>query len=118
MKLISAIFIIVFVSSVSAFAEPIRHNLIFFIADGLRPGMVMPEIAPTLARLMSQGVRFTNTHSMFPTFTTPNASAMATGHRLGDTGDFSNTIDAGFQVPGAGDSFNAIFRKRSRSWRC
>ncbi|GDX38832.1 nucleotide pyrophosphatase [Methylocystaceae bacterium] len=104
MKLISAIFIIVFVSSVSAFAEPIRHNLIFFIADGLRPGMVMPETAATLARLMSQGVRFTNTHSMFPTFTTPNASAMATGHRLGDTGDFSNTIDAGFQVPGAGDS--------------
>lgn len=66
--------------------------------------MVMPETAATLARLMSQGVRFTNTHSMFPTFTTPNASAMATGHRLGDTGDFSNTIDAGFQVPGAGDS--------------
>ena len=29
---------------------------------------------------------------------------MATGHKLGDTGDFSNTIDAGFQVPGAGES--------------
>jgi Type I phosphodiesterase / nucleotide pyrophosphatase len=29
---------------------------------------------------------------------------MATGHLLGDTGDFSNTIYAGFQVPGAGDS--------------
>jgi hypothetical protein len=53
---------------------------------------------------MVEGVRFSNTHSMFPTFTTPNASAMATGHKLGDTGDFSNTIDAGFQVPGAGDS--------------
>src|SRR5262249_49753625 len=40
----------------------------------------------------------------FPTFTTPNASAMATGHYLGDTGDFSNTIYSGFPVPGAGDS--------------
>jgi hypothetical protein len=29
---------------------------------------------------------------------------MATGHLLGDTGDFSNNIYAGFQVPGAGDS--------------
>ena len=29
---------------------------------------------------------------------------MATGHKIGDTGDFSNTIDAGFRVPGAGDS--------------
>ena len=26
---------------------------------------------------------------------------MATGHMLGDTGDFSNTIYAGFAVPGA-----------------
>ena len=28
----------------------------------------------------------------------------ATGHMLGDTGDFSNTIDAGFEVPGAAGS--------------
>jgi hypothetical protein len=41
---------------------------------------------------------------MFPTFTTANAASMATGHKLGDTGDFSNTIDAGFPVPGSGDS--------------
>ena len=102
-RLFVSLFIIL-LSSISAFAETARHNLIFFIADGLRPGLVAPETAPTLAHLMAQGVRFSNTHSMFPTFTTPNASAMATGHKLGDTGDFSNTIDAGFQVPGAGDS--------------
>jgi hypothetical protein len=29
---------------------------------------------------------------------------MATGHMLGDTGDFSNTIYTGYPVPGAGDS--------------
>jgi hypothetical protein len=86
----------------SAHAEP--HNVLLFVADGLRPGMVTPQNAPTMAALMRQGVRFANTHSMFPTFTTANASAMATGHKLGDTGDFSNVIDAGFQVPGAGAS--------------
>lgn len=102
-RLFVSLFLIL-LTSISAFAETARHNLIFFIADGLRPGLVTPKTAPTLARLMAQGVRFSNTHSMFPTFTTPNASAMATGHKLGDTGDFSNTIDAGFQVPGAGDS--------------
>ncbi|MFM9152861.1 MAG: alkaline phosphatase family protein [Methylocystis sp.] len=102
-KVYIAIFLIL-ITSISACSEPLRHNLIIFIADGLRPGLVTPETAPTLARLMAEGVRFSNTHSMFPTFTTPNASAMATGHKLGDTGDFSNTIDAGFQVPGAGDS--------------
>ena len=40
-----------------------------------------------------------NSHSLFPTFTTPNASAIATGHLLGDTGDFGNTIYAGFPSP-------------------
>ncbi|HJS84235.1 MAG TPA: alkaline phosphatase family protein, partial [Acetobacteraceae bacterium] len=33
-----------------------------------------------------------------------NASAMATGHMLGDTGDFSNFIYAGFPVPSAANS--------------
>ncbi len=80
------------------------HNVILFVADGLRPGMVNAETAPTMQALMNRGVRFTNTHSLFPTFTTANASGMATGHMLGDTGDFSNTIYTGFQVPGAGDS--------------
>lgn len=80
------------------------HNVLLFVADGLRPGMVNQQDTPTMAALMSSGVRFANTHSMFPTFTTANASAMATGHKLGDTGDFSNTIDAGFEVPGAGKS--------------
>jgi arylsulfatase A-like enzyme len=87
-----------------AFAQSPPHNVILFVADGLRPGMVNDRTAPTLAALMRDGVRFTNTHSMFPTFTTANASALATGHMVGDTGDFSNTIDVGFAVPSAADS--------------
>jgi len=57
-----------------------------------------------MSALLQRGVRFTNTHSLFPTFTTPNAASMATGHLLGDNGDFGNTIYSAFQVPGAGDS--------------
>jgi hypothetical protein len=45
-----------------------------------------------------------NGHALFPTFTMANASGMATGHQLGDTGSFSNTIYTGFEVPGAGNS--------------
>jgi hypothetical protein len=89
----------------SAAAEPAQpRNVILFVADGLRPGMVTEKTAPTMAALLQHGVRFANSHSLFPTFTTPNASAMATGHYLGDTGDFSNTVYSGFPVPGAGDS--------------
>jgi predicted AlkP superfamily pyrophosphatase or phosphodiesterase len=80
------------------------HNVILFVADGLRPGIVNEQTAPTIAGLMKKGVHFTNTHAMFPTFTTPNAASLATGHKVGDTGNFGNTIDTGFPVPGAGNS--------------
>jgi arylsulfatase A-like enzyme len=90
-------------SAASAVAEQ-QHNVILFVPDGLRSLIVTPETAPAMAALRDHGVAFPNSHSLFPTFTTPNASAMATGHYLGDTGDFSNTIYSGYPVPGAGDS--------------
>jgi arylsulfatase A-like enzyme len=80
------------------------RNIVIFVADGLRPGSVTPEDAPTLYSIRENGVNFANSHSLFPTFTTPNASAIATGHYLGDTGDFSNTIYAGYPVSPAGSS--------------
>jgi hypothetical protein len=73
-------------------ARPQQRNVILFVVDGMRAGSVTAEAAPALARLRDQGVSFVNPHSLFPTFTTANASAFATGHYLGDTGDFSNTI--------------------------
>ncbi|GAC1544731.1 MAG: alkaline phosphatase family protein [Candidatus Velthaea sp.] len=77
------------------------HNVILFVPDGLRASIVDAEKAPEMAALRARGVNFTNSHSLFPTFTTPNASAMSTGHFLGDTGDFSNTIYAGYKVRAA-----------------
>ncbi len=81
----------------TAGAEP-PHNVILFVPDGLRALKVTPETAPTMAAIRDKGVNFKNPHSLFPTFTTANASAMATGHYLGDTGDFSNTIYTGYPV--------------------
>jgi hypothetical protein len=96
--------IALFAPAASAVAQPRPHNVVLFVADGLRPGMVNEQTAPAMSALLARGVRFTNTHSLFPTFTTANASGMATGHLLGDTGDFSNNIYTGYPVPGAGDS--------------
>src|ERR1700723_4366515 len=84
------------------------RNLILFVPDGLRGRIVTPQTAPAMAEVRDKGVNFRNSHSLFPTFTTANASAMATGHYLGDTGDFSNTIYTGFPVPGAGNSLVAF----------
>jgi hypothetical protein len=85
-----------FASGLAA-AQPAR-NVIIFIADGLRRGSVTAADAPALLRVRERGVDFVNSHSLFPTFTTANASGIATGHYLGDTGDFGNTIYTGFSV--------------------
>jgi hypothetical protein len=61
-----------------------------------------------MAELRDKGVHFKNSHSLFPTFTTANASAMATGHYLGDSGDFSNTIYTGYPVAAAGGTVTAF----------
>ena len=80
------------------------HNVILYVADGLRFRLVDDRTAPTMAAIAREGVSLRNSHALFPTLTTANASAMATGHMLGDTGDFSNTIYAGFEVPSASKS--------------
>ena len=87
-----------------AWAADKPHNVILFVSDGLRARMVDAQTAPHMAAVRDQGVGFSNSHSLFPTFTTANASGMATGHYLGDTGDFSNTIYVGFPVQHAGGS--------------
>ncbi|MDE2474652.1 MAG: alkaline phosphatase family protein [Alphaproteobacteria bacterium] len=85
-------------------AEPAPHSVILFVPDGLRSAIVDDHTAPALAALRREGIDFANSHSIFPTFTTANAAGFATGHYPGDTGDFSNTIYAGFPVANAGAS--------------
>ena len=92
------------------FAGPAAaRNVVIFVADGLRSHAVTPTTAPALAAVRDQGVDFANSHSLYPTVTTPNSSAIATGHLLGDTGDFGNTIHVGqpFAAP-YGSSLAAV----------
>jgi predicted AlkP superfamily pyrophosphatase or phosphodiesterase len=80
------------------------RNLILFVPDGLRGRIVTPQTAPAMAEVRDKGVHFKNSHSLFPTFTMANGSAMASGHYLGDTGVFSNTIFTGYTSVPAGDT--------------
>src|SRR6202023_3400384 len=98
---LSASFVVL--SAATAFAQNnTPRNLILFVPDGLRALKVTPETAPAMAEIRDKGVNFKNPHSLFPTFTMANASGMATGHHLGDTGTFSNTIFTGYPPPPAG----------------
>jgi len=87
-----------------AVPRAIPHNVVIFVADGLRSRAVDDNTAPNMAALARQGVFLVNSHSVFPTFTMANASAIATGHQLGDTGVFSNTIYVAHPVPSASNS--------------
>jgi len=80
-----------------------RRNVIIFVADGLRSGSVNELDAPTIFGLRQKGVEFANSHAVFPTFTMPNGSAIATGHYLGDTGTFSNYIYSGYPILNSGN---------------
>ena len=98
--LLSASLIILAAGAASA-QNATPRNLILFVPDGLRGRIVTPQTAPAMAEVRDKGVNFKNSHSLFPTFTMANGSAMASGHYLGDTGTFSNTIYTGYSV-GAG----------------
>src|SRR5262249_4755720 len=104
MKVCSAIAAAVMVLQAGGAHAQQPRNVVLFIADGLRALSVTPQSAPTFAAVRDEGVNLANPHALFPTFTMPNSSAMATGHYLGDTGVFSNWIFIGYPVPQVGNS--------------
>ena len=54
--------------------------------DGLRPDFVTQRDTPNLFRMAREGVRFDRHHSIFPTLTMVNATALATGAPPGVNG--------------------------------
>ena len=100
--IVSILFFTTFATEGVAAEQP--HNVVLFVADGLRAMIVNKDTAPTMASIQKSGVWFKNSHSLFPTFTMPNSSALATGHYFGDTGVFGNTLFIGFPVANAASS--------------
>ncbi len=85
----------------SVHADPAAQkprNIVVFVADGLRYGIVNKDTAPTLYEIQQKGVDFRNSHSVYPTVTTVNASVIATGHAPGDTGEYANNMYWGPQA--------------------
>ncbi len=60
--------------------------VVLMVWDGLRPDLVTQRDTPNLFRLAREGVRFDKHHSMFPTLTMVNATALATGAPPGING--------------------------------
>src|ERR1700760_3089648 len=80
------------------------HNLILFVPDGLRALKVTPDSAPAMAAIRDRGVNLKNSHSMFPTFTMANPSAISAGPFPGHPGTFSNPVLPRLPAAPAGDT--------------
>ena len=77
LTLLTAALIALSASSAALAQNAKPRNLILFVPDGLRGRIVTPQTAPAMAELRDKGVNFRNSHSLFPTFTMANGSAMA-----------------------------------------
>src|ERR1700758_4580613 len=66
--------------------------VILMVWDGLRPDLVTQRDTPNLFRMAREGVRFDRHHSIFPTLTMVNATALATGAPPGINGLLGNVF--------------------------
>src|ERR1700704_865468 len=66
-------------------------NLVL-VLDGLRPDSITAEETPHLWRLRVEGVNFLNGHSVFPTVTRANATAIGSGVYPDRNGIFGNPL--------------------------
>src|SRR5580698_121179 len=66
--------------------------VVLMVWDGLRPDFVTERDTPNLFRMAREGVRFDRHHSIFPTLTMVNATALATGAPPGVNGLVGNNF--------------------------
>ena len=65
-------------------------HVVLIVWDGMRPDFVTEENTPNLVQLAAEGVSFLQHHSVFPTVTNVNATALATGVHPGRSGVIAN----------------------------
>ncbi len=67
-------------------------RVLVVVVDGLRPDHITPVRAPALAAIAAEGIMSSAHHSVYPTVTRVNASALATGMRPDGHGILDNSI--------------------------
>jgi arylsulfatase A-like enzyme len=60
--------------------------------DGMRPDLISPELTPNLWQLAQRGVRFQDSHAVFPTVTRVNSASLATGALPANHGVLGNSL--------------------------
>ena len=76
----------------AASAQTPKPLTIVFVVDGLRPDSINPTDTPNLYRLGQEGTRFSNSHSVVPTVTRGNATAIGRGAYPARSGILGNAM--------------------------
>jgi arylsulfatase A-like enzyme len=72
--------------------RPKAEHVVLVVWDGMRPDFVKEEYAPNLTKLAQSGVVFRNHHSIYPSLTSVNAAALATGVYPSRSGMIANWV--------------------------
>src|SRR5215831_7692367 len=71
--------------------KPERH-VVVVVWDGMRPDFVTEQNTPSLWKLAHEGTTFRNHHSVYPSATMVNGTAMMTGVYPGNSGIIANHV--------------------------
>lgn len=77
----------------SAASSPVRgkaEHIVIVVWDGMRPDLIRDDTTPALAKLVREGTFFAHHHSVYPTSTEVNGTAIATGCFPGHSGIIGN----------------------------
>jgi arylsulfatase A-like enzyme len=79
------------ISSAAQTSNQSRH-VVVVVWDGMRPDFVSEQNTPTLWKLAHDGVTFRNHHSVYPSATMVNGTAIVTGVYPGENGIIANHV--------------------------
>ena len=68
------------------------HHVVVVVWDGMRPDIVSEQNTPALWKLAHEGVTFRNHHSVYPSATMVNGTAIVTGVYPGKNGIIANHV--------------------------
>ena len=88
----SVLFWIVCASDAAAVLAQGERHVMIIVWDGMRPDFVNEQNTPTLWKLAREGVTFRNHHSVYPSATMVNGTAMVTGAYPDKSGIIANHV--------------------------
>jgi predicted AlkP superfamily pyrophosphatase or phosphodiesterase len=89
---VTRLFLIIFSCSVAIASAATDKHIVVVVWDGMRPDFVTEQNTPALWKLAQTGVTFGNNHSVYPSATIVNGTAIVTGDYPNHDGILANHV--------------------------